>query len=208
MKVTLDGAWEDLFWTVFQRSTNPIAVLDEQERIVAVNDAGATMIGTRRFQLLGSPMSAVFSPQTRPEAQRNWQQILRSGEYAGKQRLQQTDGHEIEVEYASRLIQVQARAVVVVVVLPVESLPFYTPQGSEERASLSKREREVVGLIALGLETPEIAKRLHISEHTVRAHVRNAMKRTGARTRAHLVAIVLSDRLLEASGLEGAPAPA
>jgi len=35
----LDGAWEDLFWGVFQTSSNPIAVLDDRERVVAVNDA-------------------------------------------------------------------------------------------------------------------------------------------------------------------------
>ncbi len=63
---------------------------------------------------------------------------------------------------------------------------------------LSKRQREVVGLIALGLETPAIAKTLHISEHTVRAHVGNAKERLGARTRAHLVALALSQQLLNA----------
>jgi DNA-binding CsgD family transcriptional regulator len=59
---------------------------------------------------------------------------------------------------------------------------------------LTEREREVVGLIALGFETPDLARRLCISEHTVRTHVRNAMGKLGARTRAHLVALVLCDR--------------
>ena len=71
------------------------------------------------------------------------------------------------------------------------------PPGDERRhsprfAPLSSRQAEVIALIALGFETPEIARRLHISEHTVRAHVRHAMERVGARTRAHLVAIMLS----------------
>jgi DNA-binding CsgD family transcriptional regulator len=68
---------------------------------------------------------------------------------------------------------------------------------------LTERERDVVGLIALGFETPELATQLSISEHTVRTHVRNAMGKLGARTRAHLVALVLCDhsQLLES----GAP---
>ena len=64
-------------------------------------------------------------------------------------------------------------------------------------ARLSKREQEVVALIAMGFETPAIAKELHIAESTVRAHVRNAMGRLGARTRAHLVAIALCQHLLQ-----------
>jgi DNA-binding CsgD family transcriptional regulator len=46
--------------------------------------------------------------------------------------------------------------------------------------------------------TSEICTDLHIAPDTVRAHVRNAMAQTGARTRAQLVAIALSDGLLDA----------
>ncbi len=65
------------------------------------------------------------------------------------------------------------------------------PYASAEAEQLTARELEVVRLIAMGLETSELAGRLYISEHTVRAHVRNAMGKLGARTRAHLVALVL-----------------
>ena len=39
----------------------------------------------------------------------------------------------------------------------------------------------------------EIAAELHISHDTVRTHVRNAMNKVGARSRAHLVAKVLAE---------------
>ncbi len=200
----LDRAWENLFWGVFQRSANPIVVLDDQERIVAVNDAALELVGGRRLELLGSPMTDSFNLQTRAAARRNWQKMLRSGEYVGTQRVRRQDGTEVDVDYASRLIPMPGRPLVVVVVLPVSRPSFYRPAGSTDRAPLSKRETEVVGLVALGLETPAIAKELHISEHTVRAHVRSAMERLGARTRAHLVALVLSGELLNASGLGSA----
>ena len=48
-------------------------------------------------------------------------------------------------------------------------------------------------LIARGESGPEIAAELHIAHDTVRTHVRNAMKKTGARSRAHLVAKVLGE---------------
>jgi len=42
----------------------------------------------------------------------------------------------------------------------------------------------------------EIAEHLVISKETVRTHVRNAMGKTGAKTRAQLVALALTDRAL------------
>ncbi len=58
---------------------------------------------------------------------------------------------------------------------------------------LSSRELEVVRLVALGMTAREIAAELHITHHTVRTHIRNAMGKTGARSRAHLVAKALAD---------------
>ena len=53
---------------------------------------------------------------------------------------------------------------------------------------LTAREREVVHHVALGATAREIADELQIAHDTVRSHVRNAMKKLGARSRAHLVA--------------------
>lgn len=59
--------------------------------------------------------------------------------------------------------------------------------------SLSPREHEVVHLVSLGAAGPEIAGELQISPETVRTHVRNAMEKLGARSRAHLVAKSLAE---------------
>jgi DNA-binding CsgD family transcriptional regulator len=47
--------------------------------------------------------------------------------------------------------------------------------------------------VARGSTGPEIADELSISHDTVRTHVRNAMTKVGARSRAHLVAKALGD---------------
>ena len=65
--------------------------------------------------------------------------------------------------------------------------PDYQP------GKLSARELEIVRMIARGESGPEIAAELHIAHDTVRTHVRNAMKKIGARSRAHLVAKVLGE---------------
>jgi DNA-binding CsgD family transcriptional regulator len=68
---------------------------------------------------------------------------------------------------------------------------------------LTRREREVVTLIALGGETAEIARELHISPETVRTHVRNARSKLGARTRAQLVAVfICNEHAVEVPSLD------
>jgi len=51
-------------------------------------------------------------------------------------------------------------------------------------AVLSKREREVLGLVADGRTNREIAERLVLSEHTVNRHVANILRKLGLTSRA------------------------
>jgi DNA-binding NarL/FixJ family response regulator len=74
------------------------------------------------------------------------------------------------------------------------SEPDPRPRG---RPRLTRRELEIVRLVALGATNRDIASRLYLSPETVRSHIRNAMGKVNARTRAQLVAIALSERLLE-----------
>src|SRR5690606_14332695 len=54
-------------------------------------------------------------------------------------------------------------------------------------APLTDREREVVSLVAEGLNNEEIGRRLYVSPATARTHVSRAMTKLGARDRAQLV---------------------
>lgn len=51
--------------------------------------------------------------------------------------------------------------------------------------------------VALGETGPEIAAELGFAHDTVRTHVRNAMSKLGAPSRAHLVAKALGEALVE-----------
>ena len=55
--------------------------------------------------------------------------------------------------------------------------------------SLTPREREVFGLIALGHSNPEIAAQLFLSEATIKTHVGHILAKLGARDRVQAVVI-------------------
>jgi DNA-binding CsgD family transcriptional regulator len=57
------------------------------------------------------------------------------------------------------------------------------------RPKVTPRELEVLELVAEGLSTREIARRLWVTEETVKTHIRRLHDRLGARTRVHAVAI-------------------
>lgn len=63
----------------------------------------------------------------------------------------------------------------------------------ENLSPLSKREREIMDLLARGLTGEQVADRLVLSAETVKTHVRNAMGKLKATTRANAVFLALRD---------------
>lgn len=68
------------------------------------------------------------------------------------------------------------------------------PQSS--KPELTARQLEILRLVAQGLSNPAIAKRLRLSEHTVKRHVANLLTRLGLSSRAAAVAYAAQHRLL------------
>jgi DNA-binding CsgD family transcriptional regulator len=171
---------------------------------VEVNGAALSLFGGERAHLIGTSIDEIIKPEDRSAAASEWQEFLQSGKYSGKRALLRADGSEVQIEFAARLECIAGRRLATYVAM-VEQEASSTPsvEGSGE-LPLTNREREVITLIALGDETAQIAEKLHISPDTVRTHVRNAMSKLGARTRAQLVALVLcSEHAVHAPSLQG-----
>lgn len=61
---------------------------------------------------------------------------------------------------------------------------------------LTRREREILRMVATGVSTKAAADRLHVSPATVRNHVQNILGKLGAHSRLEAVAMATRQRLL------------
>lgn len=60
---------------------------------------------------------------------------------------------------------------------------------------ISTRETQILQLIAAGLSSPEIAKKLFISDHTVISHRKNLIHKFKAKNSAHLITKAFQRRI-------------
>jgi DNA-binding NarL/FixJ family response regulator len=124
-----------------------------------------------------------------------WRRLLRSGESARVHASLRGGDSAAEVELVAHLEFTEGNRLGIEVTLADAA----QSSGAEEYPArlLSARERSVITLIAMGVETQEIAGELHVSASTVRTHVRNAMAKLGAHTRAQMVALAIAGNALD-----------
>jgi len=73
--------------------------------------------------------------------------------------------------------------------------PAVPPKGS--RGKLTRRQRQILQLLANGESTTFAARELDLGEETVKTHTKNVLSRLEARNRTHAVAIALRESLIE-----------
>ncbi|MCB9683494.1 MAG: hypothetical protein H6735_00470 [Alphaproteobacteria bacterium] len=151
--------------------------VDERGRVTAANDAAKTLFGRVVGQRCCDVVVARDGRDTlcTPDCS----QSLAAGDQADSERPASIRGRRCE------LVCTRVGADLVVVVRPGPALE----PGTEV---LTLREREVLGLVAAGVEPADIARRLRIGGSTVRTHVERARSKLGARTRAEAVARALA----------------
>jgi len=194
------NGWPALFESAFRQSRNAMVLLDERRRIVDANAAMVQLVGRPQRTLTGRPMAdIVVGGPLVTEAE--WQAWLAAGRFSGEATMLHADGRSVTVQWGATTEVATGRRLVLVVALHTSRAgPRFrrAPDDRDGPRALSAREREVVRLVAQGHTGPEIADELGIAHDTVRTHVRNAMDKLGARSRAHLVAKALGEQLLVA----------
>ena len=187
--------WAGLFLTAFRESRNAMALIDASRQIVDVNGAMLALIGYLRADIVGKQTYDFVAggPLMSPD---EWNVLLDAERFTGNVELVCADGSMVGVQWAATSEVVTGRQLVLCVALSTSRWGgrFRRPaQPADPDQHLSSRELEVLRLVASGSSGPEIADELRIAHNTVRTHVRNAMTKTGARSRAHLVAKALAE---------------
>jgi DNA-binding NarL/FixJ family response regulator len=73
--------------------------------------------------------------------------------------------------------------------------PAVPPKGS--RGKLTRRQRQILQLLADGESTTFVSRELELSEETVKTHTKHALARLGAKNRTHAVAIAVRECLID-----------
>jgi DNA-binding CsgD family transcriptional regulator len=189
--------------TALERSLHPMLIADDQRRWVTGNAAACDLLGIAREEIPWRTMDEFTSPGERKRLEDQWGAFLASGGAEGWYQLYVPDRGPLPVEFSATANVLPARHLSVFIPPDETSAAQATAAAVREatwtpvavegagRLQLTEREREVMTLVASGLQGGDIAERLFLSPETVKSHVHNAMAKLGAHTRAHAVAIAL-----------------
>lgn len=189
--------------TAFERSKHPMLIADDQRRWVTANAAACELLGIARDEVPWHTIDE-FTPQSdRQWLEEQWKAFLANGAAEGLYQLYVPERGAIPVEFSATANVLPARHLSVFIPpdeLSAEQVKSALARkepwtsGAEEssgRQQLTDREREIMTLVASGLQGGDIAEHLFLSPETIKSHVHNAMGKLGAHTRAHAVAIAL-----------------
>ena len=156
-----------------------VVVADDDRRYVHANSAACELLGIAHDDLIGMRTEEVTGTPA-GEIEGVWARFREAGVLVGTFPLPSPVGPRY-VPY-----------VAVADVTPGRHLAIFLPtRANGTWQPLSQREREVVALVAGGATGREVGKRLSVTSATVETHIRNAMRRLGARNRSHLVTLAI-----------------
>jgi DNA-binding NarL/FixJ family response regulator len=67
----------------------------------------------------------------------------------------------------------------------------------KEAIKMTKREKEIIGLISTGISNKEIGQKIHVSSNTVKSHIHNIMEKLALHTRLEVANYSFSDETLK-----------
>jgi PAS domain S-box-containing protein len=188
--------------TALERSWHPMLIADDQRRWVTGNLAACDLLGIAREEIPWRTIDDFTPPKERKRLEEVWAAFLAAGGAEGWYRLYIPDRGSVPVEFSATANVLPARHLSVFIPaagvadeqarnLTQERAWAPVMKEGDARMQLTEREREIMTLVASGLQSGDIAESLFISPETVKSHVHNALEKLGANTRAHAVAIAL-----------------
>jgi DNA-binding CsgD family transcriptional regulator len=178
----------------------PIVLIGNDHRYRHANPASCLFLRKTAAELRGLRTHDLVTERQHRTVDALWAELLTAGQVAGSIPLRTSDGRQIQIDYRGAAN-----------VLPGMHLFAWMPaQWADDELTagfaepvrarpgvLSERERDVLAQLAAGATLEQIAERRNLSVSTVRTHLRNAMRRLGARHRTQALAIALRSGELE-----------
>jgi PAS domain S-box-containing protein len=189
----LSASEEALFWRFVDEAPIPLLVADDARAIERVNEAWCEVFGYGAAEAARMHIDDLLAPESKPGISMRWADLMAAGAATARVGLICADGTRMEVRYSAIANAVPGHHVALFLLQRgVEGRPERQAR-SRRAGQLTLREQESLRLVALGLTTSAAADRLGISPETVRTHVRNAMNKLGARTRAQAIAVAMRE---------------
>jgi PAS domain S-box-containing protein len=162
-----DG-WARIFWSVFERSTNPIWLLDFHRVYLEVNSAYCQLLGVSRGDLIGQRIDPRMVPADRARLANAWRVLWETGDWVSERTLIRADGSLVHVRLAVRTADVGEQTIAVAVCTRADTEELSCPP--ERLGELTSRECEIVGLVALGNTSPDRQSACDLYRHRPYPH--------------------------------------
>jgi PAS domain S-box-containing protein len=187
-----------LFQAAFENAPDAVLLTDDERRYLAGNGAARRFLGVSRERLLASRVDDYTPPSMHGELDKIWEGFLKQGSMEGVFPLLLSNGLQRPVRFRATANITPGRHLCTVE--PVGGAhPASDPRLEESAAAvqLTFREREVLTWLARGMRPAAIADQTGLAPQTIRTHMRNAMRRIGAKSRAHAIAIAIQQRQID-----------
>ena len=199
---------------ILGRTTDAMVAIDAQLCIIAWNDAATKLLGYSSEEALGKPCHEILQWRNRcgdtvcdgscPSASVSvGDEIIETCEVLGRSATNRTLWLSASTIVLPAELQSQCRLVHLIreVALPpelerviAERVQGWSPDTGRADSRLdvlTPREREVLGLLAEGLDGPRIAQQLFLSSATVRNHIQHILAKLEVHSRVEAVALAL-----------------
>lgn len=199
---------------IFGRTTDAMVAVDGDFTIIAWNESATELLGYRPEEAIGKTCHEIlawrdrcgdgicdgFCPAANPEDPEQLietQQVLgRSAEGKTLWLSASTIVPPFELSHECRLIHMIREVALPpelerVVVERIGGAPVAVGNGDGRLDKLTPRERQVLHLLAEGLDGTAIAERLFLSPATVRNHIQHILSKLGVHSRVEAVALAL-----------------
>jgi DNA-binding CsgD family transcriptional regulator len=184
---------KEILWAFLETAPVALMAADDNRQIVRVNARWSDLTGYDADVAVGMRIDDLLAPESRPGIEMRWSDLLGTGLATARVVILRPDHVRVAVRYGAFANVLSGVHIGAYLAEPGQDTRALRPARARRAGQLTRREQESLRLVAMGMTTTAAAEQLGISPETVRTHVRNAMNKLGARTRAQAIAVAMRD---------------